>query len=1071
MEDTSPATQIATRKAAKATVPTKRPMLNKPPARPITNSAGRKTTSAGGSSGDENKKLGFSALVGSTTVSRASSFKAPVAGKTEKRSTESPSSLLDRRPSSRSSTRSPTRNTSKIPATSSSRKPIVTTKFTRPPSKRDPGVLDTKKRLSTIPASPNAKSSVQAVDDDKEDGVQPPTSTTKPPPTRPPLGKRQSTRSVALQQRIREYQLVSDMLRLAMATEGEDQHDNEHIAQEAAATMAKLKADLANATAFEKLSGYSSDEAGLQENMVIGREDESTAAPSPERMGDDLVALEAELAESRAAVSALSTEMTAAQLRLVEFGTATEQESFKVQAAVEAIRAEHATEIRHLLATHASEKEQATLAASTIAEAKAQHILEQERAVHANAIQDFQNTVHEFKATNEHINAQNLKLEAAIANQEREMNGQESVIKSLQDEMITLQQAKQEEMEAASERHQKEMHVLKEKNAKEYDDKAAQIRQEYDHIVCSVKANHQGDLGRLRDVHLQEIDRLKQECRSAELALEKQLHVLGEEKVTIQAELRVMKAAVESERKDKESHIIETHLLQEQLEKSWQSLADSRQLFENDTRASQESAAQSCKVLEERITSLEAQSNNDTSALKSALGDLEAARSQVDTLRQLLETFEKDNKSNEEQNAASIKSAKDEAASLAVKLAEQASSLDAARLLHVDALKQSRTYHAAEMESMRSDLTLVHATALAELQAKYDELSTAKLDLETTHAKQLEELKSQNLTSLADSRKMIADLHEQHLTEIQETKDRIFREQTVAFQEMKDSLNREHTETSKEMEEQYSKKASEASEQHMLALEDLQSSHEKALLGLRHDLEQTSTEAAQKKKDLEQTMRESDRRIEDLQQAVSKSALQVGEMKEKVAQDQKTITKIMSAAEDASTLMAEANKEMDELKQELEIYKGSTSRHESVLNEATERAQVAERALERGQQEIDMAKDQLEGALLEVEEQRALNDGVVKELKDLKAAAANTNALTERLNAAEHAAERSKMKIRELEASLKVTKAELTEAKTNRAAGVDFLGSPSRRKGGAMGNSVEGTVCFPSSRQSFGRVR
>jgi len=65
-----------------------------------------------------------------------------------------------------------------------------------------------------------------------------------------------------------------------------------------------------------------------------------------------------------------------------------------------------------------------------------------------------------------------------------------------------------------------------------------------------------------------------------------------------------------------------------------------------------------------------------------------------------------------------------------------------------------------------------------------------------------------------------------------------------------------------------------------------------------------------------------------------------------------------------------------------------------------------------------MLKEQLDGALQEVETQRVLNEK------------------------AEEAIEQSKIEIRELDASLKAAQAELTKAKTAHANGVDFLKSP-----------------------------
>ena len=75
-------------------------------------------------------------------------------------------------------------------------------------------------------------------------------------------------------------------------------------------------------------------------------------------------------------------------------------------------------------------------------------------------------------------------------------------------------------------------------------------------------------------------------------------------------------------------------------------------------------------------------------------------------------------------------------------------------------------------------------------------------------------------------------------------------------------------------------------------------------------------------------------------------------------------------------------------------------------------------------QELVVLKQQLDGALQEIETQRALN------------------------GKAEEAIEQSKIKIRELDATLKATQAELTEAKTAHSNGVDFPKSPTSKANG-----------------------
>ena len=175
-------------------------------------------------------------------------------------------------------------------------------------------------------------------------------------------------------------------------------------------------------------------------------------------------------------------------------------------------------------------------------------------------------------------------------------------------------------------------------------------------------------------------------------------------------------------------------------------------------------------------------------------------------------------------------------------------------------------------------------------------------------------------------------------------------------------------------------------------------------------------------------------RVQSLEAALAQgSAAQesLASLPAKVAQDEGPMARLTTAADDASQMLIK-------MREDLKV--------------ATERASSAEAALVQAQasQGSTVPKEELEGALLEVETQRSLNDGTMKELHALKA---SNESVAKQLQKAEEMAEASKVKIRELEASLKVTKAELTEAKTQRADGLDFLKSPTGKPVGSANNS------------------
>lgn len=74
-----------------------------------------------------------------------------------------------------------------------------------------------RKRLSTIPASP---APIQSASIPSASAVQPPSATVRA--ARPALGPRKSTTSMTIEQRLREMDAVHQMLRIAMAEEGDE---------------------------------------------------------------------------------------------------------------------------------------------------------------------------------------------------------------------------------------------------------------------------------------------------------------------------------------------------------------------------------------------------------------------------------------------------------------------------------------------------------------------------------------------------------------------------------------------------------------------------------------------------------------------------------------------------------------------------------------------------------------------------------------------------------------------------------------------------------------------------------
>ena len=364
-----------------------------------------------------------------------------------------------------------------------------------------------KKRLSTIPASPLVKSNAEESDDDKENATSEATLRI-PVPVRPALGSRKSTRSVLIEQRVREFELVNSMLQAAMTADGIDEEEQQLLDQEAANTIAKLKSDLFKVRGFERSHGRVPTAAELDEmHSVAGEEipeleDEADAQLLDEVQNASLAEMRKELAQSRAQAEAFETELTELKIKLEQFSQSAEEEAGRVQEAAEAIRKEHAAKIDELASIHdariqdvqtahqehveklsdehVAKTEQLSGHLTTVKESAAQSKSElevlrkvaAERASAADSYSEMKNTLEtkigslELQLRSQAAESQRKveHAESEIANKQKEVTQQQQqlakankelsrqtqAVQSLKEEALSLEQAKKDENGAQS---------------------------------------------------------------------------------------------------------------------------------------------------------------------------------------------------------------------------------------------------------------------------------------------------------------------------------------------------------------------------------------------------------------------------------------------------------------------------------------------------------------------------------------------------------------------------------------------------------------------------------------------
>lgn len=223
----------------------------KPSTSPVTSTEDGKKSSVMSQEG-ENKKPTISGSarrisIAPSAIVKSTAAKTPAASSADRRSTMSSSTLSDttnssrKIPSSRPSISSPAKDETKATANmSKSTSSLATARTARTPlhsSRILAGKEPTdagKKRLSTIPASPAPGAAEPSAGKDASK------------PARPPLSQRKSTMSVTIEQRLREMELVSEMLKVAMAEDG-DNEELEEFGNKADETLASLKQKLEEA--------------------------------------------------------------------------------------------------------------------------------------------------------------------------------------------------------------------------------------------------------------------------------------------------------------------------------------------------------------------------------------------------------------------------------------------------------------------------------------------------------------------------------------------------------------------------------------------------------------------------------------------------------------------------------------------------------------------------------------------------------------------------------------------------------------------------------------------------------
>ncbi len=262
-----------------------------------------------------------------------------------------------------------------------------------------------------------------------------------------------------IEQQIREFELVNSMLQAAMTADGANEQDQESVSQEAAATIAKLKSDLAKVREFERANGRLPTGTEL-EDVPPAIETPDLKSPTgeiEETTNAFVMELQSELAQSKAESEELKSELTALKTKLEVFSQSAEDESVRVQEAIVAIRAEHAAKIEELSSLQENKlSELLSASAAKVSEKdfeldKLRSELDELRAsAAADADQTSQLAELQGKLDQAHAQLANKEKEMSQHLEEHskldsEVTRQGEVMQSLKDQLQAFQQTKKEE--------------------------------------------------------------------------------------------------------------------------------------------------------------------------------------------------------------------------------------------------------------------------------------------------------------------------------------------------------------------------------------------------------------------------------------------------------------------------------------------------------------------------------------------------------------------------------------------------------------------------------------------------
>ncbi|MCJ1430951.1 hypothetical protein MMC27_000301 [Xylographa pallens] len=834
-----------------------------------------------------------------------------------------------------------------------------------------------KKRLSTIPASPAPPAAFKSTDTAKS----PPAQAMRP--VRPSLGARKSTMSVTIEQRLQEMELVNEMLKIAMAEDGEESDEvKEEYGRKVDETLADLREQLEEARRKEGKPPLSSTEGTppTREQPLPIEIPDSDAKPNALAQ-KQIEVLHSSLTASQEKVATLEADLEYMQRKMNQYSEEAAQVSKDLEIATENVRLEHVSKIEKLSVVHAGETEALR---NRLGEAEAKHAQYVERSLQdiekaktasiekgsqeATRLLEDQQRAHEesLKVLHDQLNAQQVNGFDAASRVKILL----SDLSKLKNQFENERQRMTKQMEDA----QKQFEIiLKEKDEliemKEGD--TLTLQRELEQLAIT-HTRELEDADATSSQHVLEIQRTEKEARQQIRKLEADLATAADERQNIQrttgSEISSMGQVIESlqdelqslkERKDREIDALKVRLIQEHDETIRNVQAEHEltlQAAKDDTNKRASTIAsdhnEELQRLRLNIEKIKQEHNEALSTLSASKSELQRdlanisaersstaeaksllekalkdASAELSSLKRVLETFDKDSQGKEEQHVSTIGKMREDLERTARTLQEKSSESSALTEKHGAELESIRKSHADEIKAIKAESTEKADAALRELQEKHDLLKRDLRKAQDDSEASLNSIKADHIETL----RKLTDSHNDELEELKQTQVSYLEQARtiteIAAAEKMEKAKEKHREAINDLSHQYNEDLAAIREGHQKILSDLQDQ----VLQHRKDLANAENELQSSRETHSSTERETrDKHLKELEELRS----QVTVAQTDAAQSQQALESLQEQKVHIDAVNMQQSTELQDLRKMLAEDKETIEKLTAVSEEA-----------------------------------------------------------------------------------------------------------------------------------------